>query len=77
MSIALSETSRFFIMNDELTCLITGGSGMIGDNINFGYKPTSKEMDITNYISIENYINNLDKKISCIIHLAALNLRES
>jgi dTDP-4-dehydrorhamnose reductase/SAM-dependent methyltransferase len=34
-------------------------------------------MDITNYISIENYINNLDKKISCIIHLAALNLRKS
>jgi dTDP-4-dehydrorhamnose reductase/SAM-dependent methyltransferase len=55
--------------------LITGGYGMIGKNINFGIKPTSKEMNITNSISIENYISNL-KKISCIIHLAALNLRD-
>ena len=52
--------------------LITGGSGMIGTHIHFGYKPSSKEMDITK--SIEKYIN---KEISCIIHLAAINLRES
>lgn len=56
--------------------LITGGSGMIGSNIHFGYKPTSKEMDITNINSIENYISNINE-ISCIIHLAAINLRDS
>jgi dTDP-4-dehydrorhamnose reductase len=56
--------------------LITGGSGMIGSNINFGHKPTSKTMDITDIKSIENYISNIEH-ISCIIHLAAINLRES
>lgn len=55
--------------------LITGGHGMIGTHLNYGFKPTSKEMDITDVNSINSYINNLD--ISCIIHLAAVNLRES
>ena len=56
--------------------LITGGSGMVGSNFNFGFKPSSSEMDITNPRSIKSYI---DKKqsISCVIHLAAINLRES
>ena len=56
--------------------LITGGSGMVGSNVNFGYKPSSKEMDITDNKSINTYISKL-KSISCIIHLAAVNLRES
>lgn len=56
--------------------LITGGSGMIGTNIDFGNKPTSSEMNITNTNSIDTYINKL-QEISCIIHLAATNLRES
>ena len=56
--------------------LITGGSGMIGTNINFGYKPSSNEMNITDKLSINSYITKL-KNISCIIHLAAINLRES
>jgi dTDP-4-dehydrorhamnose reductase len=56
--------------------LITGGSGMIGSNINFGFKPSSKEMDITDLKSIERYIDKTSD-ISCIIHLAAINLRES
>jgi len=55
--------------------LITGGSGMVGSNIKFGYKPTSTEMDVTNTHSINKYIEN--KSISCIIHLTALNLRDS
>lgn len=55
--------------------LITGGSGMVGSNIDFGYKPTSIELNVCNMESIEKYINNLT--ISCIIHLAATNLRES
>jgi len=56
--------------------LITGGSGMVGSNIMFGYKPTSFEMDITDPHSIEKYIATIPN-ISCIIHLAAINLRES
>jgi dTDP-4-dehydrorhamnose reductase/SAM-dependent methyltransferase len=56
--------------------LITGGSGMIGSNIDFGYKPNSNEMNICDKRSVENYINS-KSKISCIIHLAATNLRES
>jgi dTDP-4-dehydrorhamnose reductase len=56
--------------------LITGGSGMVGSNINFGYNPSSHEMDITDTVSIKHYISKL-KNISCIIHLAAINLRES
>lgn len=61
----------------DLNCsLITGGNGMVGSNITFGYKPTSNQMDICNIQSIENYMNNISN-ISCIIHLAALNLRDS
>lgn len=56
--------------------LITGGSGMVGSNINFGIKPTSNEMDVTSLLSINKYISNINN-ISCIIHLVAANLRES
>jgi dTDP-4-dehydrorhamnose reductase len=55
--------------------LIIGGNGMVGNNINYGYKPSSVELDITNVNLIQKYIH--DKKISCIINLAATNLRES
>jgi dTDP-4-dehydrorhamnose reductase len=55
--------------------LITGGSGMVGNNINFGLKPSSKEMNILNLTSIEKYVSKYT--ITCIIHLAAINLRES
>jgi dTDP-4-dehydrorhamnose reductase len=55
--------------------LITGGSGMVGNNIKFGMKPSSEEMNITDLKSIKSYIN-VRKKVSCIIHLAALNLRD-
>jgi dTDP-4-dehydrorhamnose reductase len=64
---------EYNILNNAL---ITGGSGMIGSNINFGYKPSSLEMDITDTKSIETYINSITN-VSCIIHLAAINLRES
>ena len=64
-------------MEDDLlnNALITGGSGMIGSNIHFGFKPSSSEMDITNSKSIDIYISKIPS-ISCIIHLAAVNLRE-
>jgi dTDP-4-dehydrorhamnose reductase len=56
--------------------LITGGSGMIGSNITFGNKPSSTELDITNESIINEYIKT-HNNISCIIHLASLNLRDS
>ena len=65
-------TSIYNILNNSL---ITGGSGMVGNNITFGYKPLSSEMDVTDPRSINAYIEN--KPISCVIHLAALNLRDS
>jgi dTDP-4-dehydrorhamnose reductase len=57
--------------------LIIGGSGMVGSNIDFGYKPTSIELNVCKIETIEKYINNLNNNISCIIYLAAINLRES
>jgi dTDP-4-dehydrorhamnose reductase/SAM-dependent methyltransferase len=62
-------------MNILTNALVTGGSGMIGSNINFGYKPSSNELDITSLDSVNKYLKNKD--ISCIIHLASINLRES
>lgn len=56
--------------------LITGGSGMVGSNFNFGIKPSSKKLDITNMNSVLKYIEH-NQNISCIIHLAATNLRDS
>uniref|UniRef100_A0A6C0I416 RmlD-like substrate binding domain-containing protein n=1 Tax=viral metagenome TaxID=1070528 RepID=A0A6C0I416_9ZZZZ len=56
--------------------LITGGSGMVGANIFFGKKPSSVELDVTNIVNVNNYFDT-NKDISCIIHLAALNLRDS
>ena len=53
--------------------LITGGHGMVGRNIKFGFKPTSSEMDVTDEDSIKNYVKT--REISCIIHLASINLR--
>lgn len=48
---------------------------MVRDNITFGYKPSSSEVDITDINSIDNYISN--KKINCIINLASTNINES
>ena len=56
--------------------LITGGSGMIGSNIHFGFKPSSNEMDITNLKSIEQYINkipNISKELNIPITLVAID----
>lgn len=57
--------------------IIFGSSGMIGKNIDFGLKPTSSDVDVTNSKSIENYIRKLTTKATCIINLVALNLRDS
>jgi len=56
--------------------LIFGGNGMIGSYIDFGIKPTSKDVNITDINSIYNYTKKIED-ISCIINLVALNLRDS
>ena len=54
--------------------LITGSSGMVGNHIPFGLRPSSSILDVTKMNSIRTYVS--DKPISCIIHLASVNLRE-
>uniref|UniRef100_A0A6C0APD6 RmlD-like substrate binding domain-containing protein n=1 Tax=viral metagenome TaxID=1070528 RepID=A0A6C0APD6_9ZZZZ len=56
--------------------IITGGSGMVGLNILFGKKPSSQELNVTNTDQVNEYFDK-HKGISCIIHLVALNLRDS
>jgi dTDP-4-dehydrorhamnose reductase len=56
--------------------IITGGSGMIGSQIPFGRKPSSQELDITNATQVNHYFEK-SKEVTCIIHLASLNLRDS
>jgi len=48
--------------------LITGGNGMLGSHINFGFKPTSQELDLKNYNSIVKYIK--DHNITELVHAA-------
>ena len=58
--------------------LITGGSGMIGKQINFGLKPSSTELNVCDTKSIKSYLNSINEnELSCIIHLASINLRDS
>ena len=48
--------------------LITGASGMLGSNIDFGIQPSSSELAVTNPIKIKKYMSSRNN-ISCIIHL--------
>ena len=48
--------------------LITGGNGMLGSHIDFGFKPTSKELNLKNYDSIVKYITDHD--ITELVHAA-------
>lgn len=62
--------------------LVTGASGMVGSNIDFGIKPTSKELNVCDTHSIERYISKLRRNteytgLTAILHLVATNLHES
>jgi dTDP-4-dehydrorhamnose reductase len=57
--------------------LITGGSGLLGSNLikilkdnHQIFSPTSKELNITNFVAVANYINNTRPDI--VIHCAAI-----
>ena len=52
----------------EKRYLITGGAGLVGTSVPFGLKPTRKEVDLTNYEQLIDYIR--DHKITDIVHCA-------
>jgi len=58
---------------DLENAIITGGSGMVGSNILFGEKPSSLELNVTDYSQVNNFFDRC-KMVSCIIHLTSLNL---
>ncbi len=61
--------------NNLNNVLITGGSGMIGSEINFGEKPSRKELDVSIPDNVSKVLNFYNPKI--ILHLAALtNIKE-
>ena len=49
--------------------LVTGGSGLVGSTIESKYKPTIEELNLMDYRSIVNYID--DNGIDSIVHCAA------
>jgi len=49
--------------------LVTGGSGLVGSTIESKYKPSKEELDLMDYRSIVDYID--DNGIDSIIHCAA------
>lgn len=60
-----------------MNTLITGGSGLLGSEINLpnSLKPTSDQLDILDYCSLKRYIqlNNVDKIIHCAAKVGGIN----
>ena len=44
--------------------LIIGGSGMVGQNIHFGIKPRSSDLNILDEKSISNYLDLIQSGVS-------------
>lgn len=53
-----------------MNTLILGGHGMLGSSIDFGLKPTKKEVNLLDYDSISQYIT--DHSVDEIIHAAGV-----
>jgi GDP-L-fucose synthase len=51
--------------------LVTGGNGLLGSSIQFGHKPTSKELNLLNTEEIIQYLKK-NPQIDTIIHAAGL-----
>ena len=51
--------------------LVTGGSGLLGSSIQFGHKPTSKELNLLNTEEIVEFLKK-NPQIDTIIHAAGL-----
>lgn len=62
-------------MVDLNNILITGGYGIIGSHLDFGIKPTKKELDVTNLKSISEAFKKYSP--SGILCLSSINLRNS
>lgn len=52
-----------------MNTLITGGHGLLGSSINFGFRPSRQELDILNYKKLCDYIEK--NNINSIVHSAA------
>lgn len=52
-----------------MSILVTGGHGLLGQSLNIGLKPTKKELNVLDYHSLCQYIEN--NNITSIIHAAA------
>jgi len=52
-----------------MNTLITGGNGLLGKALNFGFKPSKDELDILNYEKLCYYVEK--NKIDSVIHAAA------
>jgi len=52
-----------------MSILVTGGHGLLGQSLNIGLKPTKKELNVLDYDSLCQYIEN--NNITSIIHAAA------
>lgn len=53
----------------EKRFLVTGGAGLVGTSIPFGLKPNRKELDLTNFKQLRDYIHT--HKITDVVHCAA------
>jgi GDP-L-fucose synthase len=51
-----------------MSILVTGGAGLLGSSISFGYKPPKNELNLLNYKELSEYI--LKNNITEIIHAA-------
>ncbi len=52
-----------------MNTLITGGSGLLGSSIEFGFKPTRQQLDLLKYEQLVDYVNN--NNIDSLVHAAA------
>ena len=53
-----------------MNTLILGGHGMLGSSIDFGLKPTKKEVDLLDYTSLDRYIR--EHSVDEIVHAAGI-----
>jgi GDP-L-fucose synthase len=52
-----------------MNTLITGGKGLLGSALDFGFKPSKDEVDCLKYDQLSNYIKN--NNIDSVVHAAA------
>jgi len=53
-----------------MSILITGGHGLLGSSLNFGLKPSRKELDVLNYDDVNSFV--IKNNVESIVHAAAV-----